>query len=63
MEMDKRDEEKKRKDAITLTKPAVPPKYQMMLAPIIAITTTATTQLSVIGIRTSLGAAQRALAP
>uniref|UniRef100_A0A915KCE2 Uncharacterized protein n=1 Tax=Romanomermis culicivorax TaxID=13658 RepID=A0A915KCE2_ROMCU len=44
MEMDKRAEEKKRKDAIMLTKLAIPPKYQMTLALIIAMTTTATTQ-------------------
>uniref|UniRef100_A0A915K1P5 Uncharacterized protein n=1 Tax=Romanomermis culicivorax TaxID=13658 RepID=A0A915K1P5_ROMCU len=48
--MDKRAEEKKRKDAMTLT-------------PIIAMTTTVTTQPPVIRIQTSLGAAQQALAP
>uniref|UniRef100_A0A915KN54 Uncharacterized protein n=1 Tax=Romanomermis culicivorax TaxID=13658 RepID=A0A915KN54_ROMCU len=63
MEMDKRAEEKKGKEAMTLTKPAVPPKYQITLALIIAMTTTATTQPLVIGIQTSLGAAQQALAP
>uniref|UniRef100_A0A915HT39 Uncharacterized protein n=1 Tax=Romanomermis culicivorax TaxID=13658 RepID=A0A915HT39_ROMCU len=57
MEMDKRAEEKKRKDAMMLTKLAVPLKYQMTLAPIIAITTTPTTQPLVVGIRTLLGAA------
>uniref|UniRef100_A0A915KMN2 Uncharacterized protein n=1 Tax=Romanomermis culicivorax TaxID=13658 RepID=A0A915KMN2_ROMCU len=62
MEMDKRAEEKKGKDAMTLTKPAVPPKYQITRALIIAMTTTATTQPLVIGIQTSLGAAQQALA-
>uniref|UniRef100_A0A915J0X1 Uncharacterized protein n=1 Tax=Romanomermis culicivorax TaxID=13658 RepID=A0A915J0X1_ROMCU len=35
MEMDKRAEEKKGKDTTTLTKPAVPPKYQMTPAPTI----------------------------
>uniref|UniRef100_A0A915KJU0 Uncharacterized protein n=1 Tax=Romanomermis culicivorax TaxID=13658 RepID=A0A915KJU0_ROMCU len=59
MEMDKKAEEKKRKDATTLTKPAVPPKYKMTLAPIIATRT----QPPVVGIQTTLGAAQRALAP
>uniref|UniRef100_A0A915IN98 Uncharacterized protein n=1 Tax=Romanomermis culicivorax TaxID=13658 RepID=A0A915IN98_ROMCU len=63
MEMDERAEEKKRKDGMTLTEPAVPPKYQMMPAPIIAMTTTTTTQPTVIGIGTLLGAAQQALAP
>uniref|UniRef100_A0A915L4K2 Uncharacterized protein n=1 Tax=Romanomermis culicivorax TaxID=13658 RepID=A0A915L4K2_ROMCU len=63
MEMDKRAKEKKRKDAMMLTKPAVPPKYQMTPALIISMTTAATTQPSVIGIQTLLGAAQRALAP
>uniref|UniRef100_A0A915HKT2 Uncharacterized protein n=1 Tax=Romanomermis culicivorax TaxID=13658 RepID=A0A915HKT2_ROMCU len=50
MEMDKRAEEKKCKDAMMLTKPAVPPKYQMTSALIIAITTTTTTQPPVVGI-------------
>uniref|UniRef100_A0A915JV95 Uncharacterized protein n=1 Tax=Romanomermis culicivorax TaxID=13658 RepID=A0A915JV95_ROMCU len=63
MEMDKKTKEKKRKDATTLTKRAIPPKYQMTPALIIAMTTTATTQPPVIGIQTSLGAGQRALAP
>uniref|UniRef100_A0A915KV04 Uncharacterized protein n=1 Tax=Romanomermis culicivorax TaxID=13658 RepID=A0A915KV04_ROMCU len=63
IEMDKRAEEKKRKDAMMLTKPAVPPEYQMTPAPIIATTTTMTTQPPANGIRTSLGAAQQALAP
>uniref|UniRef100_A0A915HJS3 Uncharacterized protein n=1 Tax=Romanomermis culicivorax TaxID=13658 RepID=A0A915HJS3_ROMCU len=63
MKMDKRAEEKKCKDAMRLMKLAVPPKYQMTPAPIIAITTTVTTQPPVIRIRTSLGAAQQALAP
>uniref|UniRef100_A0A915KRQ2 Uncharacterized protein n=1 Tax=Romanomermis culicivorax TaxID=13658 RepID=A0A915KRQ2_ROMCU len=61
--MDKRAEEKKCKDAMMLAKTAVPPKYHMTPAPIIALTTTATTQPTVIGIGMSLGAAQRALAP
>uniref|UniRef100_A0A915JHG3 Uncharacterized protein n=1 Tax=Romanomermis culicivorax TaxID=13658 RepID=A0A915JHG3_ROMCU len=61
--MDKRAKEKKHKDVMTLTNPAVPPKYQMMPAPMVAMTTTTTTQPLVIGIRTSLGAAQEALVP
>uniref|UniRef100_A0A915HUB9 Uncharacterized protein n=1 Tax=Romanomermis culicivorax TaxID=13658 RepID=A0A915HUB9_ROMCU len=61
--MDKRAEEKKRKEEMALLKATVPPKYQMTPAPIITMTTTPTTQPPVIGIRTSLGAAQRALAP
>uniref|UniRef100_A0A915KYR7 Uncharacterized protein n=1 Tax=Romanomermis culicivorax TaxID=13658 RepID=A0A915KYR7_ROMCU len=61
--MDKRAEEKKQKDAIVLAKAAVPQKYQMTPAPIITMTTTATTQPPVVGVQTSLGAAQRALAP
>uniref|UniRef100_A0A915JY82 Uncharacterized protein n=1 Tax=Romanomermis culicivorax TaxID=13658 RepID=A0A915JY82_ROMCU len=44
MEMDRKAEEKKQKDAMTLTKPDVPHKYQMRPAPIIATTPTATTQ-------------------
>uniref|UniRef100_A0A915L3F7 Uncharacterized protein n=1 Tax=Romanomermis culicivorax TaxID=13658 RepID=A0A915L3F7_ROMCU len=50
MEMDRKTGEKKRKDAMTPTKLAVPPKYQMRPAPIIAMTTTARTQPPVVGI-------------
>uniref|UniRef100_A0A915HR44 Uncharacterized protein n=1 Tax=Romanomermis culicivorax TaxID=13658 RepID=A0A915HR44_ROMCU len=63
MEMNRKAEEKKRKDTMMPTKPAVPPKYQMKPAPIIDLATTTTMQPPVVGIRTSLGAAQRALAP
>uniref|UniRef100_A0A915HSS8 Uncharacterized protein n=1 Tax=Romanomermis culicivorax TaxID=13658 RepID=A0A915HSS8_ROMCU len=63
IKMDKRAEEKKKKDAMILAKAVLPQKYQMTLAPIITMTTTATTQPSVVGVRTSLGAAQQALAP
>uniref|UniRef100_A0A915L0H9 Uncharacterized protein n=1 Tax=Romanomermis culicivorax TaxID=13658 RepID=A0A915L0H9_ROMCU len=62
--MDKRAQEKKQKDAIVLAKASVPQKYQMTPAPIITMTTTTTTtQPPVVGVGTSLGAAQRALAP
>uniref|UniRef100_A0A915JY95 Uncharacterized protein n=1 Tax=Romanomermis culicivorax TaxID=13658 RepID=A0A915JY95_ROMCU len=56
MEMDKKAEMKKKKDSVMRTKPAIPPKYQMKPAPIIAATTTM--QPPVAGIRTLLGAAQ-----
>uniref|UniRef100_A0A915K4X6 Uncharacterized protein n=1 Tax=Romanomermis culicivorax TaxID=13658 RepID=A0A915K4X6_ROMCU len=45
--MNKRAEEKKQKEAIVLAKAGVPQKYQMTPAPIITMTTTATTQPSV----------------
>uniref|UniRef100_A0A915J084 Uncharacterized protein n=1 Tax=Romanomermis culicivorax TaxID=13658 RepID=A0A915J084_ROMCU len=61
MEMDKKAEIKKKKDLITPTKLAIPPKYRMKLALIIATTTRM--QPPVAGIRTTLGAAQQALAP
>uniref|UniRef100_A0A915JQN6 Uncharacterized protein n=1 Tax=Romanomermis culicivorax TaxID=13658 RepID=A0A915JQN6_ROMCU len=50
MEMDKQAQMKKKKSLTTLMKPAVPPKYHMKLAPIIARTTTM--QALVIGIQT-----------
>uniref|UniRef100_A0A915HSJ3 Uncharacterized protein n=1 Tax=Romanomermis culicivorax TaxID=13658 RepID=A0A915HSJ3_ROMCU len=55
MEMDKQAEITKKKSSTMLTKPAIPPKYQMKPAPIIATTTRM--QALVIGIRTSVGAA------
>uniref|UniRef100_A0A915KWP6 Uncharacterized protein n=1 Tax=Romanomermis culicivorax TaxID=13658 RepID=A0A915KWP6_ROMCU len=61
METDKKAKMKKKTSSITSTKPAIPPKYQMKPAPIIATTTMM--QPPVVGIRTSLGAAQRALVP
>uniref|UniRef100_A0A915IY43 Uncharacterized protein n=1 Tax=Romanomermis culicivorax TaxID=13658 RepID=A0A915IY43_ROMCU len=58
MEMDRKVEQKKQKDTMTPTKPAVPPKYQMKLEPIIATATTMTMQPQVVGIQMSLGVVQ-----
>uniref|UniRef100_A0A915JVR8 Uncharacterized protein n=1 Tax=Romanomermis culicivorax TaxID=13658 RepID=A0A915JVR8_ROMCU len=50
MEMDKEAKMKEKKSLTMLTKPAIPPKYQMEPAPIIATTTMM--QAPVVGIRT-----------
>uniref|UniRef100_A0A915JG67 Uncharacterized protein n=1 Tax=Romanomermis culicivorax TaxID=13658 RepID=A0A915JG67_ROMCU len=57
MEMDKKAEMKKKKGSITLKKLDIPPKYQMK--PALIITATTTMQPPVVGIRMTLGAAQR----
>uniref|UniRef100_A0A915KIT9 Uncharacterized protein n=1 Tax=Romanomermis culicivorax TaxID=13658 RepID=A0A915KIT9_ROMCU len=61
MEMDRQAKLKKKKSSTTPTQPAILPKFQMKPAPI--ITTAGPTQGQAARIRTSLGAAQRALTP